>query len=76
MASETYVFSFLIASRWILDEFCTQNERSFAVESGVESVSKPKLDSEGDLDLTWDHSGNDLEAFVNTFRRIVEFGSM
>ena len=44
-----------------MDHFWFQNGRSFAVESGVESVTKPKLDSKGDLDLTWDYSGSDFK---------------
>ena len=44
MLSESILRICFIASSSILDHFWLQNGRSFAVESGVESVAKPKVD--------------------------------
>ena len=57
-------FDFCSTSSMILDQFWLQNGRRFAVESGFESITKPKLTSKGHLDLTWDYFGSEFEAFA------------
>ena len=61
---ETYLIRFQSRPDSILDQFSLQNGRRFRVEAEPGSVTAPKRDTKGRLDLIWNRFGNVLGPFL------------